>query len=171
MLKFRLLVVVALISARILCAETSKEAFYIQASRMVVRIDQDLGNGTVKLLGTGFFVQDEKGQLYIVSARHVVDCHCDLRARVPALVKATRKTEVIEVHLPSARWVFSASEGDQHTMNVDVAVMRLPDTKDRAIVTFRYCKQDCPKDEYNQLAADPVPPDQIVILGFPLDIG
>jgi S1-C subfamily serine protease len=171
MVKFHSIALLTLFALQSLHAEASKEPFYSQVSGMVVRIEQVLPGGAIKLLGTGFFVDDEKGETFIVSARHVVDCHCDLRARVPSMVTATGKSEVVELRLPYARWIFHPAAGDKQMADTDVAVMRLPGIKDRSIVTFMYCKQDCPKDTYNQLADNPSPPDQIVIFGFPLDIG
>ncbi len=49
--------------------------------------------------------------------------------------------------------------------------MRVSSIKDRSVVSFRYCPKTCPKDEYNQVADDPLPPDHIVIFGFPQDLG
>jgi hypothetical protein len=43
--------------------------------------------------------------------------------------------------------------------------------KDRAIVTFRYCTTACGTGEYNQVAQDPAPPDEVLIFGFPADVG
>ena len=126
MVSFKNIVVAFGIVAQALRADTSKEAFYTQASRMVVRLEQVLPNGGLKLMGTGFFVNNEKSELFIVTARHVVDCKCDLRARVSSLLIATGKTEVIELRLPSSRWVFHALEGDANTFPTDVAVPRWP---------------------------------------------
>ena len=151
--------------------DRSKEAFYIQSSRVVIRLEQSIPSGGFKPAGTGFFVQDETGQLYLVTARHVADGSGDLRSRVPVLNASTSKTEIIELRLPTTRWVYHPKGGDEKDFPVDVAVMKLPGIKDRSIVSFRYCPKDCPKDEYDQLASDPAPPDQLVIFGFPLDLG
>jgi hypothetical protein len=155
----------------LLHAEHSKEPLYTQAGRLVIRLEQALPAGGFKPVGTAFFVQDSQKRIYIVTARHVVSGRADLRARVPSFLTASGKTDVIELRLPGSRWIFHEDEGDEKTMAIDVAVMKLPGIKDRGIVTLLYCAKDCPKDEYNQLAADPEPPDQVVIFGFPEDLG
>ncbi len=49
--------------------------------------------------------------------------------------------------------------------------MKLGGIPDRGIVSFRYCTTACPPGEYNQVAQDPAPPDEVLIFGFPADVG
>jgi hypothetical protein len=78
----------------------------------------------------------------------------------------------VELRLPSSKWVYhDEKDGDDQTLPVDVAVMKIESAKDRSIIALQYCARNCPKDEYNQLAGDPLPPDQILIFGFPVDLG
>src|SRR5262245_9815776 len=50
--------------------------------------------------------------------------------------------------------------------------MKLPENKDWGAIAFRYCQKDCPQKEYNQLGMDDIgPPAQVVVLGFPANIG
>src|SRR5215468_1683060 len=66
----------------------------------------------------------------------------------------------------------SANRGTNTTHPVDVAVMKLPENKDWGAIAFRYCPKDCPQKEYNQLGMDDIgPPSQVVVLGFPANIG
>src|SRR5579863_7304395 len=156
----------------IVCSgETSKESFYTQAERLVVRLEQTLPSGQHAPVGTGFFVQDEANHFFIVTARHVASAGLDLRALVPTFLSATGKTDLVELRLPSSGWIYHENAGDDKTLPVDVAVMKIPGVKDRGVITFLYCPHDCPKDEYNQLSDNPQPPDEIVIFGFPADLG
>jgi hypothetical protein len=168
----RNIIAFSLLTAAGLHADLSKENFYNQAKRMVIRLERRLPNGIYAPVGTAFFVSDEQNSLFVVTARHVASLGVDLRARVPTLLIAGGKTtDVIELRLPSSLWIYHENSGDNKTFPVDVAVMKLGNIKDRAIVSFRYCPKSCPKDEYNQLADDPMPPDQVVIFGFPQDLG
>jgi hypothetical protein len=151
----------------------STETFYTQVERGVVRLERKISGPSGDEycpVGTAFFVSTEKSELFIVTARHVAVVG-DLRARVPTINTANKKTDVIELRLPVDRWVFNKNAGDAKTYPVDVAVMRLGGIADRAIVSFRYCATACPEGEYNQVAQDPAPPDEVLIFGFPSDVG
>jgi hypothetical protein len=78
--------------------------------------------------------------------------------------------EVAELRLPAAGWMYHENNGSATTLAVDVAVMKVVNLGDR-IAAFRYCRSNCPKGAYNQLADDPSPPDHILVLGYPLDFG
>jgi S1-C subfamily serine protease len=164
-------VLLVVIHVATLTGQSSKESFYTQAERRVIRLEQTLPSGGHSPVGTGFFVQDETNQLFVVTARHVASLGLDLRARVPTLLKTTGKTDVVELRLPASGWVYHQNLGDDQTLAVDVAVMKVHGVKDRGVTAFRYGRQNCPKDEYNELADDPQPPDEIVIFGFPSDLG
>ena len=160
------------LAAVALLAQASKENFYTQAERLVIHLERSLPTGGYTPVGTGFFVRNEQNEIFVVTARHVASLGVDLRARVPALLIATGKTDVVELKLPSPKWVYHDENApDAQTMPVDVAVMKIGGVQDRQITAFRYCDKNCPKDEYNQLADDPLPPDQIIIFGFPVDLG
>ena len=170
MSKALLLFIVNLTTSTLL-AQPSKENFYTQAERLVIHLERALPSGGFAPVGTGFFVQNEQNELFVVAPRHIASAGVDLRARVPTLLTASAKTDIVELRLPSSKWIYHENAGDDKTLAVDVAVMKIAGVKDRSVVTFRYCPHNCPKDEYNQLADDPLPPDQIVIFGFPLDLG
>jgi hypothetical protein len=162
---------IALVPAGTVFGQASKESFYTQAERNVIRLERMLPTGEPTPVGTGFFVRDEANNFFVVTARHVASLGFDLRALVPTFLTATGKTDVVELRLPKAGWVYHQNAGDAETFPVDVAAMKIPGVQDRGFTTFRYCSHDCPKDEYNQLAEDPQPPDEIVIFGFPGDLG
>jgi len=54
----------------------------------------------------------------------------------------------VELRLPASDWVFHKNSGDAQTLAVDVAVMKIGGIKDRSITAFRFCPQNCPKEEY-----------------------
>lgn len=151
-------------------SQPSKEPFYTQMERTVIRLELAQNGGYVPA-GTGFFVRYNKDRLFVVTARHVASLG-NLRARVSTRLESTSTTDVIELRLPLSRWVYHAKAGDDKTNPVDVAVMRIPFPETgRGIVFFSYCPSGCSQDEPNQLAADPQPPDLVTIYGFPLDLG
>lgn len=163
------------------------EPMHVQMGRAVFRLEHEEtisrpGQTTPEILqkssGTAFVVEHE-GRLYLVTARHVVEQGYDLRARVPTKRNDTGDTEVIELRIPRASWVFhelgpeERNEGQKGVKlrGVDVAVTPLHRIKDRAIVKFLSCRE-CPSGEKNQLATtDPAPPSTVLIAGFPGNIG
>jgi hypothetical protein len=149
--------------------DLSKEAPYVQIERLTVRIEAKDITGNYVSQGSGFFVGDEKGNLFIVTARHVVFGLGDMRARVPAQVTATGKTEMIYLKLPSTLWTFG-DDNDKTLRPVDVAVMKLGGIKDHQIVDFSYCPTKCDVGAYNEVGDDPHPLDQVTVLGFPYDL-
>jgi hypothetical protein len=171
-MRWQLIGVVSLnLAAATLLAQTGKENLYTQAERGVIHLERALPAGGYGPVGTGFFVANEQNALFVVTARHIASIGVDLRARVATRLTSTGKTDVVELKLPSSRWLCHENAGNEQTLPVDVAVMKIPGVKDRGVVWFRYCAQNCPKDEYNQLADDPLPPDQVIIFGFPVDLG
>jgi S1-C subfamily serine protease len=151
-------------------AELSKEPMWVQIERMTVRLEMKNPVGIWISQGTGFFVQDAKEQLFIVTARHVVVGAGKLRARVPSLNTVTGKTEMVFLELPQELWTLGRDD-DKDLRPIDVAVMKLGNIKDRRIVALSYCPTNCPQGISNQIADDPHSMDQIIILGFPLDLG
>src|ERR1017187_10287187 len=117
-------------------AQPSKENFYTQAQRLVIRLERLLPSGDYAPVGTGFFVRNDEDSLFVVTARHIASLGADLRARVPTVMNATGKTDVVELKLPLTGWICHANTGDDKTFPVDVAVMRIFYVKDRGITTF-----------------------------------
>jgi hypothetical protein len=141
------------LAAVVLLAQPSKENFYTQAERLVIHLERSLPTGGYAPVGTGFFVRNEQNEGFVVTARHVASLGFDLRARVPSMLSATGKTDVVELRLPSSKWVYhDETAPNEQTLPVDVAVMKINGVKDRSSTLFRYCAKNCPKDEYNQLA-------------------
>jgi len=155
-----------------------KEPLYKQMCRAVVRLEhiqlaQQGGRPAIQFApqGTAFFVA-HSNQLYIVSARHVVNKPHDLQARVESLRNDTNQTEVILLQLPHEKWVFHQNDGDADTHPVDVAVMKIHWIKDRSIKHFLYAPPDATDRKKNQLPLeDPEPPQPILVFGFPSDVG
>ena len=94
-LKLTFLLVAA---AAVALAQPSKETFYTQAKRMIIRLEYKLPSDVYASAGTGFFVQDEQNNIFVVTASHVASLGVNLRARVPSLLSDGKATDVIELH-------------------------------------------------------------------------
>lgn len=147
-----------------------KESFYNQLSRAIIRLEHSTQDTTMAD-GTAFFVHSEK-KLFVVTARHVAEKNYDMQARVQTKHDSTGQIEVIQLKLPRDRWIFHSQQGDSVTHYVDVAAMRLRGAKNRNIKTFRYELAASGESESNLLPSeDPVPPQAVLVFGFPLNIG
>lgn len=161
-------------------SEEPKESFYSQLSRAVIRLEhfeavKQEGSATtiIKNLpdGTAFFVIADK-QLFIVSARHVVEQPYDLHARVQVKNNKTGERKVLLLKLPKDKWLFHSTGADKETNYVDVAVMKILSMRDWGIVGFAYESKESPDNNKNQLPfVDPEPPSAILVFGFPSSVG
>ena len=61
-LKLTFLLVAA---AAVALAQPSKETFYTQAKRMIIRLEYKLPSDVYASAGTGFFVQDEQNNIFV----------------------------------------------------------------------------------------------------------
>jgi len=157
-----------------------KEDLYSQLNRAVIRLehsektkekDSDQIISIDKPNGTAFFVRSGE-DLFIVTARHVVEKDYNLQARVQCKNIKTGNNEVILLKLERKRWVFHPQDESGDTRYVDVSAMKIPWIKDREIKAFRYELPNSENSNKNQLLfEDPLPPESILIFGFPLDIG
>ncbi len=176
-LPFILITVLFSFSAK---AEEKEEGFYEQISRAIIRLEhveqiKKEGSDIIETRnisdGTAFFVASGK-DLYLVSARHVVDKNHDLHARVRCKNKITQKIEVILLTTPKNRWIFHNITGDNNTNYVDVAVQKIGWINNRSIKHFRFEPKTSNDFEKNQLPyEDPLPPKSILSFGFPMNIG
>ena len=177
--KFLFIALVALILNPCLAnGSQEKESFYSQLTRTIVRLEhleevKKEGSGKIEIKsvpeGTAFFVWYEKN-LYIITARHVVDKDYDLHARVKCRNRKTGLDEIVLMKLSRANWIFHPEQGDKNTHKVEVAVMKIYPIKDRDIKHFSYYTSD--KETINQFAKkDPEPPKEVLVFGFPENIG
>ena len=160
--------------------EKEEEALYAQLNRAVIRLEhvevvhqEKAAAPIVRNVpdGTAFFVTSGN-ELYVVSARHVVEKPYDLHARVQSKDRKTGQIEVILLELPRNGWVYHDNFGDADTRFVDVAVMKIPWIKSRSIKHFRYESKGSKDKDKNQLPfEDPEPPRPILVFGFPGDVG
>lgn len=160
--------------------EDSKEGFYSQINRAVIRLEHFeviFREGSSEAItkntsdGTAFFVAS-RGQLFVVSARHVVEQAYDLHARVQTKNVETGQEKVFLLKLPKGKWIYHANNGDAQTQYVDVAAMRILSLQNWGIVNFLYEPNEPPEKKKNQLPAeDADPPKPILVFGFPADIG
>lgn len=169
-----------------------EEGFYSQLVRGVIRIEEHQSICTPGrewaferdvAVGTGFFIQDrlpgegagEINRYFLVTARHVVENHTDLFARVQA---GPASTETVVLRLPRKFWVFHPAPIQGPKFPIDVAVMLIPEMG--FIKAFLHCTSDenpggCGIDEEtkqplrNQLAEPPTVMDRVLLLGFPGD--
>ncbi len=160
-------------------AAPPREPLHVQASRAVFRLEHLDKDATEHAPDGTAFVIRWRDELYLVTARHVAEMPYDLRARVPSRRADNGETEVVELRIPRDAWVFhelgprvSLDEGKLTKMRaVDVAVARLYPVEDRTIVAFLWC-DPCSEGEADQLPdIDPVPPADVLIVGFPGDLG
>ena len=169
-------IVVLVVSVRGPGAEV--EPLYEQLARAVVRLEggrmvEKEGEMVLERipLGTAFFVYT-KPDLYVVTARHVVDIPYDLVARVPVRHDQTGAIEVLWLELPHDKWVFHPESGDEETSYVDVAAMKLHWVRDRSVRYFRYEPTDSNDHAANQFPlVDAQPPEPVLVFGFPASIG
>ena len=157
-----------------------KEDFYSQLCRGIIRLEHNeeikekSSNKITNITrpdGTAFFVRSGD-DLFVVTARHVVEKEYDLHARVQCKNRITGDNEVILLKLKRDKWVFHPEDESIDTNYVDVAVMKISWIPDRGTKMFRYELPNTEEANKNQLPfEDPLPPDSILIFGFPLDIG
>ncbi len=163
-----------------------KEAFYSQLTRAIVRLEEhrslctpgmDWAREVDASVGSAFFVIDYlEGEYvhFIVTARHVVEKHADLFARV-RMGPESNQTAVLV--LPRNLWAFhpTAPAGDEKP--IDVAVMRIETTQ--FLKGFRNCPSEgkddaCGKstrtgEPYQDQLADESPGvmERAIFFGFP----
>ena len=181
---FFILLLIFIIEISFICFATEqteeKEDLYLQLSRAVIRLEHSekiLKEGSNELIntnvsnGTAFFIGNTE-DLFIVTARHVVEKDYDLHARIQCKNRITGETEIILLKLKKDKWVFHPKDESIDTNYVDVAVMKIGWIIDRDIKMFRYELPNTEVANQNQLPfEDPLPPESILIFGFPLDIG
>ena len=181
---FFILLLLFIIEISFICmakAQTEKkEDFYSQLCRGIIRLEHNeeikekSSNKITNITrpnGTAFFVRSGD-DLFVVTARHVVEKEYDLHARVQCKNRITGDNEVILLKLKRDKWVFHPEDESIDTNYVDVAVMKISWIPDRGTKMFRYELPNTEEANKNQLPfEDPLPPDSILIFGFPLDIG
>ena len=127
-------------------------------------------------LGTAFIVADYRADqsrsiplYFLVTARHVVENHCDLFARFQTV---DNKDKAI-LRLPRDLWVFHPQLAPEGFFPIDVAVMRIPPRN--FLVPFLLCDEDeqgfCGREkggnlEKNELGYLPEIMDRTVFFGF-----
>jgi hypothetical protein len=87
--------------------------------------------------GTGFFVKFED-DLYVVTARHVVDNNYDLIGIARLLNITTNEIEIFEISLPKNNWIFHPENGSNNISSVDVAVTKINQLANYEITAFVY---------------------------------
>jgi hypothetical protein len=167
-------------SARAEIQQDEKESFYSKSNRVIIRLEHSektLFEGTGKVKeqdkpdGTAFFVQADE-ELYVVTARHVVEKGYDLHAKVRSIDLKTGNIEVVLLNLPRERWVNHPWQGDGETRYVDLAAMKINWMADHQIMTFLYAVDGVQAVKGNQLPMkDPEPPQPVLVFGFPAEIG
>lgn len=175
----RAFLLVSLFATSVLSAEP-KESFYSQTKRAIIRLEhfetvtrEGSPNAIARNVpdGTAFFVVADK-QLFIVSARHIVEKPYDLHARVQTKNVRTGEQKVFLLKLPRDKWIYHSYKGDAETHYVDVAIMPIFAMRDWSIVSFFYEAKESSDHHRNQLPyEDPEPPSPILVFGFPGDVG
>ena len=171
-------------------AKSAKETFYEQLTRAVVRIEEHQSICTPGrewsierdvLVGTAFFVRDrlpdksgqEDNRFFIVTARHVVENHSDLFARIKTNPDSNRQAILL---LPRELWVFHPSRTKPGKFPIDVAVMQI--SIKPFVKYFLHCDEDenpegcglnktTQKPLKNQVADPPSVMQRAIFFGFP----
>jgi len=177
----------ALLTGLLACpaAQAADESFYAQVTKAVFRLQthkstctagRETSEETLVSQGTGFFVQDFIGPtpvLWVVTARHVVEgADADLLAKVRLGQSPARD---VWLYLPRSKWYFLQDGAKAGAFPTDVAVMQVKRVD--GYKSFTVCDGDaCPAQEppasgrvANQLGEDPNVPDQVLLLGFPIE--
>lgn len=157
-----------------------KEDFYSQLCRGIIRLEhneeikEESSNKITNITrpdGTAFFVRSGD-DLFVVTARHVVEEEYDLHSRVQCKNRITGDNEVILLKLKRNKWAFHTQDETDDTHYVDVAAMKIIWIKDRDISYFSYELTDSEGSNNNQLPLkDPLSPTSILIFGFTAYIG
>ena len=103
----------------------------------VIELTHPGENSGPVLDGTGFFIKSGR-DLFVVSARHVVEKSYDLEARVRAKNRRTGNVAEFLLRLPGDGWVYHPNGGDRRTHYVDVAIMKIDSIPGHALEYFRY---------------------------------
>ena len=156
------------------------QALYDALPQTVVRLETrrefDEKTFVSSPLGSGFFVErlgerlgEPSGELFLVTARHVAESTSESRVR--------DSVSRFELVIPRAAWVFhpSAAERQQrgsgqwiHVDAVDVAVARLPGSRDLRIQPLLYCRPGSCNGRRSQLALrDPEPLEPVLVVAYP----
>jgi len=160
--------------------EHPKGPMYEQLCRAVIRLEHQeirvrLGAakpeaGTLPN-GTAFFVRTGN-ELYVVSARHVVDVGYHLFSRVQLRNPNTGDNRLFRLELPHTKWVYHPNHGDKDTYYVDVAAMKIRVHNPYHPSYFGYEPNDPEGKKTNQLlSTDAQPPEPVLAFGFPVDLG
>jgi hypothetical protein len=149
-----------------------EETFYAQAQRAIFRLEHTEVNSETKQTtyeaGTGFFVETEKNNWYVITAAHVADTTFSYTATVP--LPLDNGTSVIaRMVLPRDKWEFHSSAPDSEHFRTDVAAMKIRLVG--SLKSFYYCPKQCPENLYNQLDTDAEPPETVMVFGFPVAAG
>jgi V8-like Glu-specific endopeptidase len=90
--------------------------------------------------GTAFLLYS-RNDLFVVSARHVVDKDYDLYANVKAKNSETGAIKNFLLKLPRYNWVYHPDQGNENTHYVDVAVMKIGLLPGHELFAFQYSPQ------------------------------
>ena len=104
----------------------------------------------IKTWGTGFFVR-WNNDLYIITARHVVDIKNDLIGIIRLKNKETNEIKLFKISLPRNRWVFHPNSESNEYCSVDIAAMKINQLENYEIVAFVYNKDFLSKSYINKL--------------------
>jgi hypothetical protein len=118
--------------------------------------------------GTAFLLYS-RNDLFVVSARHVVDKDYDLYANVQAKYSETGVIKNFLLKLPGHSWVYHPDQGNENTHYVDVAVMKIGPLPGHELFAFHYSPQlGDPVDFTSHKQGTPLP---VLICGFSGDKG
>jgi hypothetical protein len=113
--------------------------------------------------GTAFLLYS-RGDLFVVSARHVVEKDYDLYADVQAKKSETGVIKNFLLKLPRHNWIYHPDQGNENTHYVDVAVMKIGHLPGYELFTFQSSPQWIDSVDFaSHKKRTPVP---VLICGF-----
>jgi hypothetical protein len=135
-------------------ASQDKQSIYAGVPSLVVqlvRFRQNEERQCREPVGTGFFIQTTKksGNLYLVTAGHVVTQDEDLYARVPLVKTQTGKKQMLGLHLKRPDWISHPNKGTDKILPTDVAIISLAKLNGLSGAAFTHCGGDCTGGAYN----------------------
>ncbi len=126
-----------------------QDMVYDKFSRAIIKLKHDepvhiKGSNKIKTNvipdGTAFLLYN-RNDLFVVSARHVVDKDYDLYANVKAKNNETGLIKTFLLKLPRHSWVYHPDQGNDKTHYVDVAVMKIGLFPGHELFAFQYSPQ------------------------------
>lgn len=140
----------------------SRAVVRLEHVEVTLRVGADKSDTAIRSDGTGFVVR-YRDITFLVTARHVAQAEYELFARITIRNPATDDFEIARLRVLRKAWVFHPAGGSDSVHAVDVAAAIMPGGRpDMAIQSFQESMLKGP---------DPSPPSEVLVFGFPYELG